>query len=93
MIDQIPDWGKMLGSIGGALGVRELVANWQRQRYKNQDSDHDRIKQLEAENAELKGKISQLEVALARIEGVLEALGELVDDDTVRAALNKINNG
>ena len=76
--DNTPMWVAVVVTLAGTLGIRELAAQWLKQRGQHIDSDHDRIKDLEdekeavetqneamaTENYDLQKKLRDLEDAL-----------------------------
>ncbi len=89
-IESAPEWGKLIGAIAGALGLRELISAWQKRSFKNEDDKDAVIKELRKENNELKGEIGDFKAEMTGIKKAVAAIIDMIQDESTRKALKKI---
>ena len=82
-------WVAVVVTLAGTLGIRELTAQWLKQRGEHSDSDHDRIKDLEDENKELRQELSQVKSELAQIKGIVSAWAMATDDEALKEIIRE----
>jgi len=87
--DNTPMWVAVVVTLAGTLGVRELAAQWLKQRGQHIESDHDRIKDLEDENKELRQELSHVKSELAQIKGIVSAWAMATDDEALKEIIRE----
>lgn len=87
---EIPSWAQVVGSIAGALGLRELLAAWQKQKFDSQDDKDKLIKELRLKNDRLEAEVTSLQTQVQALYSAVRAMTPFVDDERVRDALKSL---
>jgi len=82
--ENTPVWVAVIVTLFSALGIRELLATWLKQKGYNTKTDHARIRQLEEENRKLQAELAEVKSELAEIKGIVKAWAAATDDNVLK---------